>query len=199
MKLFITSLVIILFGFGIIRFENPDDIQSLSELAIVLLITLLTVSIISWLGSGFWIRRIKADLPPTKEKIIFLSKYSISSTILLFFTPILIEVLTNTYPIDSTQLCYLLGIIILGSKIKDNNCGFRAIKRSVGLDLFNEIKDDNVFGIVELVIRAQRKNYSIKEFPVEWKDNARKVGIKKIWKFLIPALKLMFKLKFEKN
>ena len=43
------------------------------------------------------------------------------------------------------------------------------------------------------------KNYSIKEFPVEWKDNARKVGIKKIWKFLIPALKLMFKLKFEKN
>ena len=88
---------------------------------------------------------------------------------------------------------------LLGSKIKDNNCGFRAIKRSVGLDLFNEIKDDNVFGIVELVIRAQRKNYSIKEFPVEWKDNARKVGIKKIWKFLIPALKLAFKLKFEKN
>ena len=121
MKLFITSLVIILFGFGIIRFENPDDIQSLSELAIVLLITLLTVSVISWLGSGFWIRRIKADLPPTKEKIIFLSKYSISSTILLFFTPILIEVLTNTYPIDGTQLLYLLGIIVLGSIILVSN------------------------------------------------------------------------------
>ena len=127
MKLFITSLVIILFGFGIIRFENPNDIQRLLELAIVLLITLLTVSIISWFGSGFWIRRIRAYggppvIPsPPKEKIIFLSKYSISSTILLFFTPILIEVLTNTYPIDGTQLLYLLGIIVLGSIILVSN------------------------------------------------------------------------------
>ena len=117
MKLFIASLVIILFGFVIIRFESPGDRQQLSELAVVLLITLLAVSVISWLASGFLIRRIRADLPTKKEKILFLSKYSISSTSLLYFTPILLEVLTNTYPIDSTQLCYLLGIIILGSKI----------------------------------------------------------------------------------
>ena len=117
MKLFIASLVIILFGFVIIRFESPGDRQQLSELAVVLLITLLAVSVISWLASGFLIRRIRADLPIKKEKILFLSKYSISSTSLLYFTPILLEVLTNTYPIDSTQLCYLLGIIILGSKI----------------------------------------------------------------------------------
>ena len=117
MKLFIAALVIILFGFVIIRFESPGDRQQLSELAVVLLITLLAVSVISWLASGFLIRRIRADLPIKKEKILFLSKYSISSTSLLYFTPILLEVLTNTYPIDSTQLCYLLGIIILGSKI----------------------------------------------------------------------------------
>ena len=117
MKFFIASLVIILFGFVIIRFESAGDRQQLSELAVVLLITLLAVSVISWLVSGFLIRRISADLPTKKEKIIFLSKYSISSTSLLFFTPILIEVLTNTYPIDSTQLCYLIGVIILGSKI----------------------------------------------------------------------------------
>ena len=117
MKLFFASLVIILFGFVIIRFESPGDRQQLSELAVVLLITLLAVSVISWLASGFLIRRIRADLPIKKEKILFLSKYSISSTSLLYFTPILLEVLTNTYPIDSTQLCYLLGIIILGSKI----------------------------------------------------------------------------------
>ena len=117
MKLFIASFVIILFGFVIIRFESPGDRQQLSELAVVLLITLLAVSVISWLASGFLIRRIRADLPIKKEKILFLSKYSISSTSLLYFTPILLEVLTNTYPIDSTQLCYLLGIIILGSKI----------------------------------------------------------------------------------
>ena len=117
MKLFIASLVIILFGFVIIRFESPGDRQQLSELAVVLLITLLAVSVISWLASGFLIRRIRTDLPIKKEKILFLSKYSISSTSLLYFTPILLEVLTNTYPIDSTQLCYLLGIIILGSKI----------------------------------------------------------------------------------
>ena len=86
MKLFIASLVIVLFGFVIIRFESPGDRQQLSELAVVLLITLLAVSVISWSASGFLIRRIRADLPIKKEKILFLSKYSISSTSLLYFT-----------------------------------------------------------------------------------------------------------------
>ena len=83
---------------------------------------------------------------------------------------------------------------LLGSKLKDNNCGFRALKREIAVDLFPEIKDDNFFGLVELMIRAQKKGYKIKEFPVKWKENPRKIGIRRIMNFLMPALKLWLEL-----
>ena len=88
---------------------------------------------------------------------------------------------------------------LLCSKIKDNNCGFRALKKDVAIDIFHEIKDDNFFGLVELMVRAQKKGYKIKEFPVKWKENPRKIGIKRIMSFLIPALKLWFELLINKK
>ena len=88
---------------------------------------------------------------------------------------------------------------LLRSKIKDNNCGFRALKRDIAIEIFHEIKDDNFFGLVELMVRAQKKGYKIKEFPVKWKENPRKIGIKRIMSFLIPALKLWFELLINKK
>lgn len=79
---------------------------------------------------------------------------------------------------------------MLGSKLKDNNCGFRAFKREIGISLYREVKDNYFFGLVEILIRAQRKKYKIKEFPVRWKENPRKIGLKRILQFLIPAIKL---------
>ena len=81
---------------------------------------------------------------------------------------------------------------ILGSELKDNNCGFRAFHRKVGLELYKEVKDNYFFGLVEIMIRAQRKRYRIKEFPVKWTENSRKIGIKRIMQFLIPGIKLWF-------
>ena len=78
----------------------------------------------------------------------------------------------------------------LRSKLKDNNCGFRAFRRQVGIDLYKEVKDNYFFGLVEIMIRAQRDNYKIKEFPVEWHENPRKIGIKRIIQFLTPAIGL---------
>jgi glycosyltransferase involved in cell wall biosynthesis len=86
----------------------------------------------------------------------------------------------------------------LRSKLKDNNCGFRAFRRQVGIDLYKEVKDNYFFGLVEIMIRAQRNNYKIKEFPVEWKENPRKIGIKKIIQFLTPAVGLWFEFLFKK-
>jgi len=88
---------------------------------------------------------------------------------------------------------------LLGSKLKDNNCGFRALKRDVAVAIFAEIKDDNFFGLVELIIRAQKKGYKIKEFPVNWKENPRRIGLKRIMDFLIPALKLWLELLMNKK
>jgi len=62
----------------------------------------------------------------------------------------------------------------LGSHIADHQCGFKAFKKDKLLVLLDEMGYDNQlirgwFWDVELLIRAQRKNYKINEFPVAWK------------------------------
>jgi len=89
---------------------------------------------------------------------------------------------------------------LLGSKLKDNNCGFKAIKKEVAVEIFKQIKNDNFFAGPELIIRAQKKGYTIKEFPVKWTENPRKITIKKIlFQFLFPAIKLWIELSFKKT
>ena len=91
----------------------------------------------------------------------------------------------------------LLINFLLKSKIKDNNCGFRIIKRDVGLELFNFVESNTGFGNVELIVIAQRKGYSVKEFPVRWKENMSDVKFKWVSEFFIPALKLWIRLNFK--
>ena len=89
---------------------------------------------------------------------------------------------------------------LLGSKILDNGCGFRAVKREIGKELYDKINDDGFFGPNEFIIRAQRKGYTIKEFPVKWTENYRRVGPWKIFvTYIIPVTKLWIKLTFRKN
>ena len=94
---------------------------------------------------------------------------------------------------------WVLVRFLLKSKIKDNNCGFRIIKRKVGITLFNQVKDDGVFGLIELMILAQRKGYKIKEFPVKWTENERVITINDVMKYLIPGLRLWLRLLFIKK
>jgi len=66
--------------------------------------------------------------------------------------------------------------IYFGSKVKDHQCGFKAFKRKVIIDLIGDMGYDSGFvrgwfWDAELLIRAQRKRYRIAEFPVEWKNN----------------------------
>ncbi|MFP3945458.1 MAG: dolichyl-phosphate beta-glucosyltransferase [Archaeoglobaceae archaeon] len=69
--------------------------------------------------------------------------------------------------------------LLLGSKLRDHQCGFKAFKKEVILDLANEVKDNHWFWDTEVLILAQRKNYRIKEFPVEWsQDDSSKVELK---------------------
>lgn len=92
------------------------------------------------------------------------------------------------------NLIFVRGL--LGSKLKDNNCGFRAVKRNVGLKIFQEVQNDRDFGMVEFIVIAQKREYRIKEFPVSWKENSRHISINFIMNFFIPALKLWRRLNF---
>lgn len=59
---------------------------------------------------------------------------------------------------------------ILRSKIRDHQCGFKCFRKDALMPLLNEIKDEHWFWDTEMLVRAQRNGYKIKEIPVRWED-----------------------------
>ena len=57
---------------------------------------------------------------------------------------------------------------MLGSKIKDHQCGFKAFKREPLMELLDEVDANHWFWDTEIIVRAQHKGYRVKEIPVEW-------------------------------
>lgn len=62
---------------------------------------------------------------------------------------------------------------ILGSKLRDHQCGFKAFRREPAMQLINEVRARHWFWDTEILVRAQRKGYTIKEIPVEWKSGRK--------------------------
>lgn len=56
----------------------------------------------------------------------------------------------------------------LGSKILDHQCGFKAARREALLEILDEVKAAHWFWDTELLVRASRRGYKVKEIPVEW-------------------------------
>jgi glycosyltransferase involved in cell wall biosynthesis len=62
---------------------------------------------------------------------------------------------------------------LLGSKVLDHQCGFKAFKKKVFHSLaasagYDELRQRGWFWDAEILIRAQREGYSIREVPVRW-------------------------------
>ncbi len=62
---------------------------------------------------------------------------------------------------------------MLGSKLRDHQCGFKAFKREPTLQLLDEVAARHWFWDTEIFVRAQRKGFKIKELPVEWKSGGK--------------------------
>jgi uncharacterized protein (TIRG00374 family) len=56
----------------------------------------------------------------------------------------------------------------LRSEVRDHQCGFKAFDREALYDLLGDVEDDHWFFDTELLVRAQRAGYRVREFPVEW-------------------------------
>ena len=70
--------------------------------------------------------------------------------------------------------------LLLGSKVYDHQCGFKAFKRDKITCLLDDIKDNHWFWDTEVLVRGQRRGYRIKEIPVEWMESkSTKVNIVK--------------------
>jgi glycosyltransferase AglD len=74
----------------------------------------------------------------------------------------------------------LLVRLVLGSKLYDHQCGFKAFNRKTIAPLLPEVKDTHWFWDTELLVRAQRKGLKVREFPVHWRHGgATKVDLKR--------------------
>jgi glycosyltransferase involved in cell wall biosynthesis len=70
--------------------------------------------------------------------------------------------------------------VLLGSKLYDHQCGFKAFRRAPILKLLDQIKDGHWFWDTELLIRGQHEGLKMKEIPVKWfASNSTKVELKK--------------------
>ncbi|MFB6219582.1 MAG: flippase-like domain-containing protein [Halobacteriaceae archaeon] len=62
----------------------------------------------------------------------------------------------------------LLVRTLLRSGLRDHQCGFKAFDREALLDIAEDVEDDHWFWDTEVLVRAQRRGYRVKEFPVDW-------------------------------
>jgi glycosyltransferase involved in cell wall biosynthesis len=76
---------------------------------------------------------------------------------------------------------YNLNIrIFFGSRIKDHQCGFKGFRKEVIQELNKLSIDNHWFWDSEILIIAQKKGYSVLEFPVKWIESKKsKVRIKR--------------------
>jgi len=70
----------------------------------------------------------------------------------------------------TSQAYRLILKIILGLKINDAPCGFKAINQKTKEEILNSVKSQEWFFDSELVILAEKTGYKIKEIPVSWYD-----------------------------
>jgi len=60
--------------------------------------------------------------------------------------------------------------LLLGSDLRDHQCGFKAFRRDIFENLASEVKSDHLFWDSEFLVKAQNHGYRVKEIPVRWKD-----------------------------
>lgn len=60
---------------------------------------------------------------------------------------------------------------LLGSKLYDHQCGFKAFKRESYLKVIDSVKDTHWFWDTELYVKAQQMGFKVNEFPVDWKHS----------------------------
>jgi len=58
--------------------------------------------------------------------------------------------------------------LLLRSDLADHQCGFKAFSREAFTELADAVEDDHWFWDTEMLVRAQRRGFAVKEFPVVW-------------------------------
>lgn len=71
--------------------------------------------------------------------------------------------------LSSTIFRYLvLSIMRVGADLTDTQCGFKIYKGDIARELYSLCQSDGFMFDIEIIIRAQKKGYRIKEFGIRW-------------------------------
>lgn len=68
----------------------------------------------------------------------------------------------------ASKIYNMMVRMLLGSKVRDHQCGFKAFRREPLMQLLDEVDATHWFWDTEIIVRATRKGYRIKEIPVDW-------------------------------
>ena len=63
--------------------------------------------------------------------------------------------------------------LLFDKSIKDPQCGFKSISKKARDGILPKIKSNGYFFDSELIIRALKEGYSVKEIPVRWKESKK--------------------------
>src|SRR3989441_5343980 len=65
----------------------------------------------------------------------------------------------------------LLLHVVLGTRVRDAQCGFKAVRADAARRLLPDVVDEAWFFDTEMLVRAQRAGLRIHEVPVDWTDD----------------------------
>jgi len=85
--------------------------------------------------------------------------------------------------------------VVLGSRLHDHQCGFKAFSRDRVLAIIPTVQDTHWFWDTEVLVRAERKGYRICEFPVAW-EQGEKTTVRRhdVWDMGTAVLRLWWQL-----
>jgi len=77
----------------------------------------------------------------------------------------------------------ILWLVGIPSDLTDTQCGFKIYRGSVARRLYSECMTDGSAFDIEIILRAHRAGYRIKEFPVRWTvdPDSRHSIVKSLW------------------
>jgi len=89
---------------------------------------------------------------------------------------------------------------MLGSRLHDHQCGFKAFSRERLLTVIPSVRDTHWFWDTEVLVRATRQGYHICEFPVIWQQG-KKTTVRRhdVWDMGTAILRLWWQLHVAKD
>ncbi|NYZ77794.1 glycosyltransferase [Candidatus Micrarchaeota archaeon] len=100
----------------------------------------------------------------------------------------------------SSRVFNLLVRLLFGLRFSDTQCGFKAFRKKAGKALAGEITHSGYEFDVELLYRAKKKGFSIKEIPIRWKHvpgGPLEAGFFGVFKTALKMVLGLLKLRFE--